>query len=72
LRIRLTSWPKPGELDEFDFRQYRLGEVYDLPLNFASVLLISGCAEIAPAAPERRGSAADRGRTPSRRFEPEF
>jgi hypothetical protein len=58
VHIRLTALPKPGELDEFDFRRYRIGEVYDLPAHFASVLLISGCAEPAPA-PSQRDTAAD-------------
>ena len=48
LRIRITELPKPGELDEFDFRRLHVGEIYDLPAHFASVLLISGYAELAP------------------------
>ena len=58
VRIRLVALPRRGELDEFDFRQYRVGEVYDLPPNFASVLLISGCAEPV-ASPQERATAAD-------------
>jgi hypothetical protein len=66
VRIRLTAFPKPGELDEFDFRRYRVGEIYDLPPHLASVLLISRYAELAP--PLRRDTAADRGSsTPSKR-----
>ena len=58
MRIRLTAFPRSGELDEFDFRRFRVGEIYDLPPHFASVLLISRYAELAP--PLARESAADR------------
>src|SRR4051812_1266283 len=57
VRIRLTALPKPGELDEFDLRRFRIGEVYDLPPHLATLLLITRCAELAP--PLRRDSAAD-------------
>ena len=58
MRIRLVAFPKPGELDEFDLRLYRVGGVYDLPAHFASVLLISGCAEPVSSL-LRRDTAAD-------------
>jgi hypothetical protein len=61
VRIRLIRRPRPGELDEFDFRRYRLGEIYDLPPHFASVLLISRCAESEPLI--ERDTAADRSRS---------
>jgi len=57
VRIRLIRLPRPGELDEFDFRRYRVGEAYDLPPRFASVLLIMGCAEL--VRPNERDTAAD-------------
>jgi hypothetical protein len=53
----LIRLPRPHELDEFDFRALRVGEVYDLTPNFASMLLICGCAEL--ATPLSRDSAAD-------------
>ena len=59
MRIRLTAFPKPGELDEFDFRRFRVGEIYDLPPHLASVLLISRYAELAP--PLRRQTAVRQG-----------
>jgi hypothetical protein len=70
VRIRLTALPKPGELDEFDFRRFRVGEIYDLPPHLASVLLISRYAELAP--PLSRDSAADTGFSNSSKREPEF
>lgn len=71
MRIRLTALPPPGELDEFDFRRYRVGEIYDLPPHFASILLIARYAELAP--PLRRDTAADSGRSKRPKLpEPEF
>jgi hypothetical protein len=58
LRVRLLGLPKPGELDEFDFRLFRVGEIYDLTPNLASILLICGYAELAP--PLSLSNAADR------------
>jgi len=59
MRIRLIALPKRGELEEFDLHLYRVGEIYDLPPNLASVLLIGRYAELAP--PLRRETAADTG-----------
>jgi hypothetical protein len=70
VRIRLIALPKRGELDEFDFRRYRVGEIYDLPPHLASVLLISRYAELAP--PLSRATAADTGYSKSSNPEPEF
>ena len=64
MRIRLIALPKRGELEEFDLHLYRLGEAYDLPPQLASVLLIGGYAELAPAL--RRDTAADTGRSKSK------
>jgi hypothetical protein len=71
VRIRLTALPPRGQLDEFDFRQFRVGEIYDLPPHFASILLISRYAELAP--PLRRDTAADRSHSKAPKLrEPEF
>ena len=73
MRIRLIAFPKAGELDEFDLRRFRVGEVYDLPPQLASILLISRYAELAP--PLRRDTAADKAPSTSKapgRAEPEF
>jgi hypothetical protein len=43
----MTSLPPAGEFDEFDLRRYRLGEVYELPLRLATLLIIGGYAETA-------------------------
>ena len=46
LRIRYLSIPKDGDFDEFDLRRFRVGEVYDVPLRLASLLIIAGYAEL--------------------------
>jgi hypothetical protein len=70
VRIRLTGLPKRGELDEFDLHLFRVGEVYDLPPNLASILLIGRYAEL--ATPLRRDTAADQSRPKSKSPDPEF
>jgi hypothetical protein len=46
MRIRLTSRPKGGDFDEFDLRRFTVGEIYDVPTRLASLLIISGYAEL--------------------------
>jgi hypothetical protein len=46
LRIRYLAIPKDGDFDEFDLRRFRVGEVYDVPLRLASLLIIAGYAEL--------------------------
>jgi hypothetical protein len=46
LRIRLTSLPEPGEFDEFDLSHFHVGGVFLVPSYLASVLIISGYAEL--------------------------
>ena len=46
LRIRFLATPKDGDFDEFDLRRFRIGEVYDVPLRLASMLIIAGYAEL--------------------------
>lgn len=57
LRIRIKSLPRPGELDEFDLRIYRVGGIYELPMRLASLLILGGYAERAGTAV--RAQAAD-------------
>lgn len=70
VRICLIALPRPGELDEFDLRRFRVGEVYDLPPHLASILLIGRHAELAPAL--RHGTAADISHSKFKLPEPEF
>jgi len=68
LRIRVRRLPTPGEFDEFQLDYLRVGQTYVVPSQLASVLILSGIAELVnshPAAAE----AADFGhpRFPKRR-----
>ena len=60
LRIRLNALPDPGDFDEFDLSHFRPGEVYVVPSHLASLLIISGYAELVDE--RRRAEAADFGR----------
>jgi hypothetical protein len=59
LRIRISGLPDEGELDEFDLRRFRVGEVYDVPAQLASLLIVAGYAEAVVRRAER-AEAADR------------
>jgi hypothetical protein len=57
LRIRLVSLPEPGEFDEFDLSHFRAGGVFLVPSYLASVLIISGYAELVDDRPNRAEAA---------------
>jgi hypothetical protein len=59
MRIRINGLPKAGDLEEFDLRRFRIGEVYDMPPQLASLLIVAGYAEVVPRRAER-AVAADR------------
>jgi hypothetical protein len=40
------SRPKGADFDEFDLRRFTVGEIYDVPTRLASLLIISGYAEL--------------------------
>jgi hypothetical protein len=63
LQIRFNSLPDHGELDEFDLRRFRIGEIYDVPVRLASLLIIAGYAEMV-SSPSTQADAADYGRIP--------
>ena len=60
LRIRLVSLPKPGELDEVSMEPYHVGQIYVLPSQLATLLILSGHAELVSGG-EQRAEAADFG-----------
>jgi hypothetical protein len=64
LRVRIKRLPPPGELDEFDLRRFRVGDVYDVGSQLGTILVVAGYAEPAPAFPS--AEAADFG--PPKRF----
>jgi hypothetical protein len=62
--------PKLGEIDELGVRRrFRIGETYELPVQFAATLIIAGYAEspagiekaVAADAPSRRRKRRARG-----------
>ena len=61
MKIRIKSLPEPGEMDEYDLRRYRPGEVYEVPAQLASLLIISGHAEPAGSHFHRTEAADYRG-----------
>ena len=60
LRIKLTSRPAHGEFDEFDLSHFRAGGTFVVPSRLASMLIISGYAELIDDHPAR-AEAADFG-----------
>jgi hypothetical protein len=61
--VRIKALPPHGQFEEFDLQRYQPGEVYDIPSQLASLLIIAGYAEV--AAPPR-STAADSPRSPKR------
>jgi hypothetical protein len=67
LRIRIVALPKVDEVDELDLRRrFRVGEMYELPIQLAATLIIAGYAE--SAAKGVRAEAADMERRGRRQF----
>jgi hypothetical protein len=60
LRIRVKSLPAPGEFDEFDLSHFRPGGIFVVPARLASILILSGHAEMLDGHPVR-AEAADFG-----------
>ena len=58
LRIRIRTRPDPDEFKEFGIAHFRVGEVYDVSTQLASLLVISGHADPVVGA-EERAEAAD-------------
>jgi hypothetical protein len=60
--------PMPGEFDEFHLAHYHVGQCYVVPSRLASLLILSGHAELVDSHPQR-AEAADFGqpRFPRRR-----
>jgi hypothetical protein len=68
LRIRVRRLPTPGEFDGFELDYFRVGQTYVVPSQLASILIISGVAELVQSHPAT-AEAADFGhpRFPNRR-----
>jgi hypothetical protein len=59
LRIRVIRLPSPGELDEFELNYLRVGQAYVVPSHLATILILSGIAELVESS--TRATAADFG-----------
>jgi hypothetical protein len=46
LRIRVIRLPNQGELEELQLDHFRVGQVYVIPARLASILILSGIAEL--------------------------
>jgi hypothetical protein len=60
LRIRVIRLPSPGELDEYKLDYFRIGQTYVIPSHLASILILSGIAELVDGH-SARAEAADFG-----------
>jgi hypothetical protein len=60
LRIRVKSLPTAGEFDEFNLSHFRVGSIVVVPARLASMLILSGHAELIDDHPAR-AEAADFG-----------
>ena len=60
LRIRLIARPPAGEFDEFHLEHYHPGQSYIVPARLASMLILSGYAELVDNQ-QARAEAADFG-----------
>jgi hypothetical protein len=67
LRILVKALPGPGEFDEFDLRHFWVGGIFVVPAQLASLLIISGCAEMVEDHPARAEAADFRRSTPKER-----
>ena len=60
MRIRFLAIPKDGDFDEFDLRRFRTGEIYEVPTQLSSMLIIAGYAELVSSG-DQIAEAADVG-----------
>ena len=60
LRIRVKSLPTDGDFDEFNLSHFRVGGIVVVPARLASMLILSGHADLVDDHPAR-AEAADFG-----------
>jgi len=61
LRIRIIATPDSDAFAEYDVQRFRVGDVYELPVRLATLLIISGYAESAAGVLLPAAEAADFG-----------
>jgi hypothetical protein len=59
LRIRITAPPDPDAFAEYDIQRFRVGDVYEVPVRLATLLIISGYAVSAAGVALPAAEAAD-------------
>jgi hypothetical protein len=45
IRLRIKRLPGAGEMDEYDLRRFRVGDIYDVAARLGSILILGGYAE---------------------------
>ena len=50
MRIRITAAPDPEMFAEYDVHRFRVGDIYELPIRLATLLILAGYAQGASAA----------------------
>ncbi len=45
MKIRIKLLPARGDMEEYDLRRFRVGDVYEVPAHLASLLILSGYTE---------------------------
>lgn len=59
MRIRITATPDSDMFAEYDVHRFRVGDVYEVPIRLATLLIISGYAESAVGIALPAAQAAD-------------
>jgi len=59
VQIRITAQPDPDLFDGYDVRHYRVGEIFELPVHVATLLLMANCAEETGGTTQAFAEAAD-------------
>ena len=45
MRIRIVATPREDLFDEYDVKRFRVGQVYEVPVRLASLLILAGFTE---------------------------
>jgi hypothetical protein len=45
MRIRIVGPPDPDAFAEYDVQRFRVGDIYEVPVRLASLLIIAGYAK---------------------------
>ncbi len=59
MRIRITVQPDPDAFAEYDVQRFRVGDIYEVPVRLATLLIIAGYAVSAAGVVHPAAEAAD-------------